>query len=255
MILIACGMKREAAWLERDGVIVVAGGGDAPRLEQMLEAHAGAARAVLSMGLAGGLAPRLAAGEWVVGTVAPSGSERREWSVGAGASRHGPLRIAADAVATGQQTERNRDWINRLARTLPGAVVGRIHADGRMVTTAAEKHDLHIANRAIACDMESHVAARVAARHDLPFAVARVVCDPAGRTLPHAARIGMAEDGGIALGKVLLSVLTRPWQIPALIGTARDVGRARRALRRGVDLLTAVEYTLSERRETPGGSL
>ncbi len=244
MILIACGMKREAAWLERDGVVVIAGGGDPGRLEQMLESQAGAARAVLSMGLAGGLAPLLRAGEWVVGTVAPSGAERREWSVGAGASRTGPLRIAADTMATGQQTERNRDWINRLARALPGAVLGRIHADGRMVTTAAEKHDLHIANRAVACDMESHVAARVAARHDLPFAVARVVCDPASRTLPHAARVGMADDGGIALGRVLLSVLTRPWQIPALIGTARDVGQARGSLIRGYATLAEAEFAL-----------
>lgn len=244
MILIACGMKREAVWLAREGVVVVAGGGDPARLEQLLEVHAGGARAVLSMGLAGGLAPRLEAGEWVVGTVAPSGSERREWSVGAGASRSGPLRIAAEAVATGQQTERNRDWINRLARTLPGAVLGRIHADGRMVTTAAEKHDLHIASRAIACDMESHVAARVAARHDLPFAVARVVCDPAGRTLPHAARVGMADDGGVALGRVLLSVLTRPWQIPALIGIARDVGRARASLIRNYAKLADADFAL-----------
>ncbi len=35
-----------------------------------------------------------------------------------------------------------------------------------------------------AVDMESHVAARVAARHGLPFAALRVISDPASRSLP-----------------------------------------------------------------------
>lgn len=243
-ILIACGMKREAAWLSRDGVVAVAGGGDDARLEAELERNAAQARAILSIGLAGALAPLLSAGDWVVGTVAPSGAERREWSVGAGATRTEKVRIAGEASSNAQVSERNRAWINRLARTLPGAVVGRIHADGTMIASAAQKHDLHATTRAIACDMESHVAARVAARHDLPFAVARVISDPATRSLPHAARVGMASDGGIALGAVLLSVLMRPWQIPALIGTGLDVGKARKSLIAGYAALADAGFVL-----------
>lgn len=247
MILIACGLKREAAWLAHDGVAVIAGGGDARRLEDALEAQAPHAQAILSMGLAGGLAPLLGPGEWVVGTVAPSGAERREWSVGAGTTRTERVRIAGEAASNAQVSERNRAWINRLARTLPGAVVGRIHADGRVVATAAEKHDLHAATRAIACDMESHVAARVAARHDLPFAVARVILDPAGRTLPHAALVSMKRDGGLAVGAIVRSVLLRPWQIPALVRLAGDTGRARRALTAGAKTLADAGFVLAER--------
>ncbi|USI71668.1 phosphorylase family protein [Sphingomonas morindae] len=244
MILIACGLKREAGLFRGEGVVTVAGGGDPARLEAELEAHAGSARAIVSLGLAGGLAPLLAAGDWVVGTVAPSGAERREWSVGAGAGRQGPVRIAGEASSNAQQSEFNRAWINRLARTLPGAMVGRIHADGAMIAYAAEKRERHAATRAIACDMESHIAARVAARHDLPFAVARVVCDPAHRSLPHAARVGMGRDGGLAAAAIALSVLTRPWQIPKLIALARDAAKARRALKAGFRLLAQQNFCL-----------
>ena len=88
MILIATVMKREAKALAHEGVTVVVGGLDPVRLETELEAGVAAgARAILSMGLAGALAPMLKPGDWVVGTIAPTGMQRREWSVGAGASR------------------------------------------------------------------------------------------------------------------------------------------------------------------------
>ena len=248
MILIACGLRAEARWLARDGVVAIAGGGDATRLEAELDALAPQADAILSMGIAGGLAPLLGAGDWVVGTIAPSGGQRREWSVGAGAGRGGRAEIAS-AASPGQQSERNRAWIARVARLLPGAVVGRIHGENRIVATAAEKHMLHRETRAIACDMESHVAARVAARHGLPFAVARTVCDPASRTLPLAARVAMAPDGRIAFGRLTLALVARVWEIPRLIAVARDMGRARRALRRGYDALARAGFGLADARQ------
>ena len=244
MILIACGLQREAALLAREGVTVVAGGGDAARLAAELDRHAPQADAILSIGFAGGLAPLLEAGEWVVGTVAPSGAERREWSVGAGAARRAPVRIAGEASGSSQQSERNRAWIARIARTLPGAVVGRIHADGRAVASAAEKHERHVSTRAIACDMESHVAAEIAARHDRPFAVARVVLDAAHRSLPHAALVAMRPDGGLAIGAVVWSLGRRPWQLPALIRLAKDAGVARRSLVRGYAALADANFCI-----------
>ncbi len=164
------------------------------------------------MGLAGALAPRLAVGDWVVGTLSPTGMERREWSVGAGATRP-PGERRTDPQPTARK-EASSGWISRIAALLPGAVVGRIHADGSMIVTAAQKEELHFSQRALACDMESHIAARVAARHGLPFAVARVISDCADRTLPRAAQVAMAPDGGIRIGALLLAILIRPWQTP-----------------------------------------
>jgi len=249
MILIATGMKREAKRLARDGVSVVVGGGDERRLEAELETGVTAgAEAILSMGLAGGLAPLLAPGDWVVGTLSPTGMERREWSVGAGKTR--PPERRADPRPTARK-EASREWINRLAGLLPGAVVGRIHADGAMIVTAKQKEELHFTTRALACDMESHVAARVAERHHLPFAVARVIADTADRDLPLAARAAMRPDGGISGGAMALALARKPWEIPALIALAIDSGRAMKALLRGYDMLAGGGFGLADARQFP----
>ncbi len=249
MILIATGMKREAKALAHDGVTVVVGGTDPERLEAELEAGVAAgATAILSMGLAGALAPRMAVGDWVVGTISPTGMERREWSVGAGATRREAKPLGQ---APSRKAEASRAWINRVAAVLPGAVVGRIHADGSMIVTAQQKEDLHFSTRACACDMESHIAARVAERHDLPFAVARVISDAADRTLPRAAQVAMGPDGGIRIGAVLLAILCRPWQLPALVGVALDAGRAMRRLARGYDMLGRAGFGLGDKGKLP----
>jgi hypothetical protein len=85
--------------------------------------------------------------------------------------------------------------------------------------------------------MESHVAAAVAARHGLPFAIARVVSDGAERSLPRAAQAGMAPDGRMDVGAVIKALAGRPWELPALIRVGAEAETAFRALGRGRDLL------------------
>jgi adenosylhomocysteine nucleosidase len=247
-ILIATGMKREAKVLRRHGTTVVVGGTDPDRLEAELEAGVAAgATAILSMGLAGALAPRLKVGDWVVGTISPTGMERREWSVGAGVARpRGKVELQKEA-----RKDASRGWISSMAALLPGAVVGRIHADGSMIVTARQKEALHFSTRALACDMESHVAARVAERHGLPFAVARVVSDAADRSLPVAAQVAMSPTGGVRIGAVLLAILRRPWQLPALVGVGMDAGRAMKRLARGYDMLGRAGFVLGDQRQLP----
>jgi nucleoside phosphorylase len=234
-ILIATGMKSEAKVLSRDGVIVATAGTDHARLEAELEAGVAAgATAILSMGLAGALAPLLKPGDWVVGTLSPTGMVRREWSVGAGSARPREAKPDPRPIA---QKEASAAWITRIGAILPGAVVGRIHADGAMVVAATQKEHLHFTERALACDMESHIAARVAQRHHLPFAVARVISDEADRSIPLAAQVAMGPDGGVRIGAVLFALLKRPWQIFALIALALTTASAMRALASGYRLL------------------
>jgi adenosylhomocysteine nucleosidase len=85
--------------------------------------------------------------------------------------------------------------------------------------------------------MESHIAAKMAARHDLPFAVARVVSDAADRSLPKAAQVGMATDGGMDIGAVLKALARDPRQLPALVRVGGEAETAFKALVRGRDLL------------------
>ena len=92
--------------------------------------------------------------------------------------------------------------------------------------TQADKQALAAATGALAVDMESHIAARLAAAHGLPFAALRVICDPAARAIPPAAIAGMREDGGTDLGAILRALLRGPGQLPAMIRLAGDARTA-----------------------------
>ena len=86
-----------------------------------------------------------------------------------------------------------------------------------MITHRPDKTDLYERTGAWAVDMESHIAARAARRHNRPFAVLRVICDPGDRTLPPAALVAMKPDGSIDIQAILRSVLSRPEQILSLM--------------------------------------
>ena len=206
MILAATGLQRERRIVAGPGVEAVAGGGDQARLEAALDRLAAAARGIISIGIAGGLAPRLQAGQWVV----------------------------ADAVLVDDMSVPTDSlWTGRLAARLPEASRGLVLGANAMVAEATQKAALHRATGAVAVDMESHVVARVAQRHRLPFAVARVVSDAAHHSLPPAARVGMKSDGRMDLPSVLRSLVTNPGQLPALIRTGLEAERGFRALLRG----------------------
>ncbi|MCR0984829.1 phosphorylase family protein [Roseomonas populi] len=198
-ILIATGLMREARILAGSGTRVVVGGGASGRLEADLDRLVPGMAGILSIGIAGALEPGLRPGDWVV-----------------------------DGEAA---------WSARLAATLPGARRGGVLGQDHMVAEAADKAALHRETGALAVDMESHIAARVAYRHGLPFAAARVISDGADRSLPPAARVGMRPDGGMNLPAVLLSLARNPLQLPALIRTGWEAERAFRALLRGHDAL------------------
>ena len=190
MILVATGLLREARLIARPGVVVIAGGGDAKRLERELDAAAPRAEAILSIGLAGALVGGLAPGDWVV------------------------------------------DGITAPFVIPPGARRGRIAASDRPVADTIGKRALYAATGAIAVDMESGIAARVAKRHRLRFGALRVISDSVEHDLPPAALAGMRADGAMDLPAVLRSLWRRPGQFGALIRTGWAAETAFRALGR-----------------------
>ncbi|HEY4167730.1 MAG TPA: phosphorylase [Reyranella sp.] len=202
MIIAAVGLERERRIVDGPGVEVVVGGGDKARLEAMLEACIAKASGIISIGIAGGLAPELRAGDWVL----------------------------ADRV---DDTPTDAEWTSRLAARLPDAARGLLLGVDVIMAERGEKAELHRTTGALAVDMESHVTALVAQRHRLAFAAARVVCDPAHRTLPPAARVAMKPDGNVDFLAVMRSLLLRPDQLPALIATGRDAQQAFGSLLRG----------------------
>jgi adenosylhomocysteine nucleosidase len=206
MILAATGLQRERRIVAGPGVEAIAGGGDHARLEAVLDRLAAGAHGIISIGIAGGLAPGLQAGQWVV----------------ADAVLVDDLSVATDSL-----------WTGRLVARLPDATRGLVLGANAMVGDAAQKAALHRVTGASAVDMESHVVARVAERHRLPFAVARVVSDAAHHSLPPAARVGMKSDGRMDLPSVLRSLVAEPGQLSALIRTGLEAERGFRALLRG----------------------
>jgi len=203
-ILAATGLAREAARIAGPGVRAVVSGGRADLLEQRLLAAADGATAVISLGIAGALAPSLQPGDWVVASRVVS-EDGGEWPA-------------------------EPKWAAALLRALPAPSSGAILGSGAMLLKAADKLGAGRRSGALAVDMESHVAARVAQQLGLPFAAARVVSDCADDDLPPAVTVGMRPDGEMALGPVLLSLLKNPAQLPALIRTGRHADRAFRAL-------------------------
>ena len=174
-------------------VFVVIGGGVAVTLDRDLDDEAELFPGIiLSCGIAGALAPTLGPGDVVI---------------------DGDVSV-----------------VDRLAKALPHAHHGGIVGNDTIVAAAVEKRRLRERTGALAVDMESHVAARVALRKNLPFAALRVISDRAEDDLPPAALVGMRPDGGMALGAVLASLAGHPRQLPALIRTGRQADQAFRSL-------------------------
>jgi hypothetical protein len=80
--------------------------------------------------------------------------------------------------------------------------------------------------------MESHIAASVATSHGLPFAVLRVVADPARQRIPQAALHGMRPDGSLDALAVLRALWRKPTDIISIPKVARNAWAARGALAR-----------------------
>jgi hopanoid-associated phosphorylase len=206
MILAATGLQRERRIVAGPDIEAIASGGDPVRLEAMLDRLAGTASGIISIGIAGALAVGLPVGQWVV----------------------------ADAVLDdGESLPTDPAWTGRLAARLPEAARGVLLGVNAMVAEATQKASLHSTTGAVAVDMESHIVARVARRHRLPFAAARVISDAAHHDLPPAVLVGMKSDGGMDLPAVLRSLLANPGQLPALIRTGLEAERGFRALLRG----------------------
>jgi adenosylhomocysteine nucleosidase len=211
-VIAAGGLRAEARIAARaDRVRAVAGGGDGGRLEELIE-HSVAAggRAIISFGIAAGLAPGMAAGTCLAGNQVI----------------HGRTRYSADPA-----------WTASIKTAIGATDLATIAGVDRPLTSAHEKQVLKAASGAVAADMESHIVARLAARHGLPFAVLRVIADPAERDIPQAALAGMRSDGGIDFLAVLASLAKRPGQLPALLRLAADTRRATAALFRCHQLL------------------
>lgn len=204
-VLMVCGLIREAKLARRlvPEADILIGGGQSARLHAELTERARLDRGtILSAGIAGSLDQELTPGSVVI--------------------------------------DGDPDTLARLALALPYAKIGRVIGQDSIAANPAMKRKLAV--QSVAVDMESHIAAAVARAHGLPFGVVRVISDTADETLPPAALVGMSPDGGMALGKVLASLVRNPGQLPDLIRIGRQSGLAFKNLARAFETLAQASF-------------
>jgi hopanoid-associated phosphorylase len=207
-LLVVTGMQTEAAIAAGPGVTVVCSAARPGTLRARLADQQADFAAVMSFGVAGALDPALRPGDLVLASEV-RGAET--WPASAELAAAAAERLAVLSIASRS-----------------GAVFG----SDTPALTPAEKRRLRQQGGAILIDMESHIAAQWAAARDLPLIVLRVVADPAERALPRSAMAAIGPDGAIRTAPVLLGLLNRPADLPALVAAARDSAVAFRTLRR-----------------------
>jgi adenosylhomocysteine nucleosidase len=195
---------------EDDGPLVRCDGMGPARATQAARALiAEGCGALVSFGIAGGLDPALVAGTVVLadGVLVPAGG-----------------RFPTD---TSWRTH-FQDLLQGHVATATGAIVG----SDVVIEGVAGKRRLHEDTGAVAVDMESHAVALVAKEAGVPFLVLRAISDPAGGTIPPAAMAGVDAKGGSRSWAVLVKLLGRPRDLPALLRLRRDSATAKATLRR-----------------------
>lgn len=211
MLGIVTGLAAEARLARRLGpperVAIEAGGGTSEGARAAAERLvASGATALVSFGLAGGLDPALLPGAIIIPAEVVEASQT--------------------AVTAAWRTDR------ALSARFGGVMPLRALAAAAILATPAAKHCARHATFAVTVDLESGAVARVAARHGVPFAVVRAVCDPAGFALPPLALTALDQAGRIGPGRIVASLLRHPGQIPALLALSGHAASARAALAR-----------------------
>lgn len=158
--------------------------------------------AALSLGIAGGLSPRVQTGDLVVGDRAilrrSSGQES----------------FPCDARLVDAAMTVIRRWDSRYC-------LGPILTVGRIVLTAEEKRNLAAESGAIALDMESAAIASAASACSVPFLAIRGVLDPVHENLTVGFDQFLDTKGEPDLPRLIRYLLMHPFTLSRLVGLGR----------------------------------
>jgi len=211
---ILCGLEAEAAIARRVEGAAVACAAARPQKARWLARELvkkGVTR-LLSFGIAGALEPGLPIGSLVIG--AQVSSSDGLWHC-------------------------DNAWVNDLSRKLPEAHCGGVWGSEVLVPTARDKDMLYRKSRCLIVDMESQIAAQVAAETGLPLGVLRAVCDSSDMDVPPIVMAAIAEDGRINHLRAIVHILRHPSQIPNLFHVGRGTSRALKVLKGAAGVLSA----------------
>jgi len=193
-VLFCFAVEQEAKFFSYPGMEVLITGIGRENAERRLHSalKRNAYQLVLSCGFAGGLNPYLTAGTVVFSTDEDAGLT--------------PTLLAA------------------------GACPVRFHCSGRVATTVEEKQALWQTTGADAVEMESEIIRAICRAHSIPSATIRVISDAANENLPLDFNVFMTAEQTLNYGKLILSLLTSPTKIPAMLRLQRQTQLAARNL-------------------------
>lgn len=186
-------------------VILATTGDGAERAQRGTEALLAAlpVRALLALGVAGGLTPALEINDLVLGAEVVD------------AERNQALSPSADALALAERTT--------------GARPALLLSTRRLALTAERKAELardHAPGRLAAVDLESCRYAAAATAAGVPWMVMRAISDTATEALPQLLERCLDADGGIDRKRVARQLLRQPAALPRLLQMRRRVERA-----------------------------
>ena len=201
---VVTGLASEAAVISAiladtalEAEVVCAGASSQRAAELSRQLVAEGSEALLSFGVAGGLAPDLDCGDLIVA--------------------HGVQGTDGDDLAT------DSAWRSALTGLLDEMAVSYREAADRAAAFAD--------SGCLAVDMESAALAGVAAKAGLPFLAVRAIADRAGDALPALVDTAIKPDGRPAVGRVLAALVRRPSDIPATLRLGRQTELALARLR------------------------
>jgi nucleoside phosphorylase len=214
-------MEDERVIAAGDGVDIVVGTANAKVLrERLSKVDTADISAVYSFGVAGGLNPALKPGDLLVSTqVVAQSTDTEQRIVEESWMADENILVAIQMHAVKEDTVKIRRGIflgtDFEARDNP----------------QKNSQDLREISGADIIDNESHIAAKFAWEHNLPFVSVRAVSDSVSNKLPPAALISLDDDGSPNGTAIAESLLNNPQQIPALIRTAWEYHKALHALK------------------------
>ena len=174
------------------------------------------AEALVSFGLAGGLAEGLAAGTLLL----PS-----------------EIRLQDGSPAAVDPT-----WHDAVLKHIVGLhpAGGCMACVRHLLATRTDKQALAERSSAVAADMESEAVAVAAQRAGIPFLVLRAVADPWDAAVPPPILAALTPTGSLRIAAAI-ELVRRPGHLPALLRLARDSHKALTALRTALNRLDSLE--------------
>ncbi|HOD98371.1 MAG TPA: hypothetical protein PLU95_03200 [Syntrophales bacterium] len=166
------------------------------------------AEALLSWGIAAGLAADLAAGTLVV-----------------------PETVVDDA---GETFATDRAWRKRVTGRLGAflTVSNGMLVQGRaMLVTGQDKINLATATGAVAMDMESGAVAAVAREAGIPFLAVRAISDPVGMSIPPGVLAAVDRYGRVRSLRMFLRLARHPGEVMGIVALGWSFRAACRTLR------------------------